>query len=80
MELPVMHLKCYTNHRDQFLQCPFTQVEISVTHLKPERKEKHPRCGNTDHLPQQSNSDVICKKDNNKCLMGPQISASCRIP
>jgi len=75
-----MHLKCYTNHREQFLQCPFMQDETSVTHLTPERKEKQPRRGNSDHLLQQTNSDVISKKDNINCLMGPQISASCRFP
>jgi hypothetical protein len=57
-----------------------SQDETLVTHLTPERKEKQPRCGNTDHLPQQPNSDVISKKDNSNCLMGPQISASCRYP
>jgi len=80
MGLSLIHLKYYTNHREQFLQCPFTQDETSVTHLTPERKEKQPRCGIIDHLPQQPNSDVISKKDNSNCLMGPQISASCRFP
>lgn len=76
MGLSLMHLTCYRNHREQLLQCPVTQVETSVTHLTPERKEKHPRRGKT-HLPQQTNLDVISKKDHSSCLLGPQISASC---
>lgn len=75
-----MHLKCYTNHKEQLLLGPFTQDESSVTYLIPERKEKQPRRGNIDHLLQQPNSDVISNKDNSNCLMGPQISASCRPP
>jgi hypothetical protein len=75
-----MHLKCYNNSGGQFLQCPFTQDETSVIHLTPERKEKQPRGGNIDHLPQQPNSLVISKKDNSNRPMGPQISASGRFP